>query len=145
MRRVLRLVKSVKFLKSAINWRQSTLSGSHFTDLPSCSFSELVCSLRQQSGLVLDVCSKRRRYLKSKVCSLWLPSEDIMRHTNTVDAKEGVLQCPLCCHTFSFLWSLRRHYISKKESKHAECDLDYDSVVVEAKGDEFEGMPELNP
>ena len=41
-----------------------------FTDLPSCLFSERVCSLRQRCGVVLDVFSKRRGYLKCKVGSL---------------------------------------------------------------------------
>ena len=115
------------------------------TDLPSCSFSERVCNLRQRSGVVLGVSSKRRGYLKCKVCSLWLPSEDIMRHTGTVHAKEAVLECPLCCHTFSFLWSLRRHYISHKERMHEECDRNHESDVLEAEGNELEGMPEMDP
>ena len=94
-----------------------------FTDLLSCSFSERGCSLRQRSGVVLGLSSKQRGYLKCIVCSLRQQSEDIMRHTGTVHAKEAVLECPLCCHTFSFLWSLPRHYISHKERMHEECDL----------------------
>ena len=68
-----------------------------------------------------------------------------MRHTGTIHAKEVVMECPLCCHTFSFLWSLRRHYSSHKERMHQECDLNHESVVLEAEGDEFEGMPEMDP
>ena len=116
-----------------------------FTDLPSCSFSELVCSLRQKSGVVLGVSPKRRGYLKCKSCSLWLPPEDIMRHTGTIHSKEAVLKCQLCCHTFSLFWSLCRHYISHKERMHEECDRNHESDVLEAEGNELEGMPEIDP
>ena len=104
-----------------------------------------VCAVSQRSGLVLGVSSKRRGYLKCKICSLRLPPEDIMRDTGTVHAKEAVFECPLCCHTFNFPWSLRRHYILHKERMHEERNMNPESEVVEAEGDEFEGIPEMDP
>ena len=73
-----------------------------FTELPSCSFAERVCSLRQGSTVVLGVSSIWRGFLKCKICPLWLPFENILRQTSTVHAKEPGLGCPLCGQTFSF-------------------------------------------
>ena len=115
------------------------------TDLPSCSFSKRVCSLRKKNWVVLGVSSKQRRYLKCIFCSLWLPSDDIEAHYYRSRERS--------CSRVSTLWPylqlplvfLRQNYISHKERMREACDLDHDSEVVDAAGDEFERMPEMDP
>ena len=126
------------------SWKQSTLSGSGFY-WPSELFVFRTCVQSQTEAWSYwarlpngeDIWSA-----KFVLCGCRLRT---LKHTGTVHAKEAVLECSLCCHTFSFLWSSRRHYISHKEIMHEQCDLNHESEVVEAEGDECEGMPEMDP